>query len=83
MKHLLGHEVDRRRNESDFGVFLPWLEKIVDQKRQFADMIDMKAYQYNALLDEYEPGASIESIPFFEQLRIELVPLVEAIVERN
>ena len=81
----LGHEAwISARNESDFGVFLPWLEKIVDQKRQIADMIGYEGSSYNALLDEYEPGASIESIlPLFEQLRIELVPLVDAIVEKK
>ncbi|MEE3234135.1 MAG: carboxypeptidase M32 [Candidatus Latescibacterota bacterium] len=81
----LGHEAwISARNESDFAVFRPWLEKIIDQKRQFADLIGYEGSIYNALVDEYEPGATIESImPLFEQLRLELVPLVDAISEKG
>ncbi len=79
----LGHEAwIASRNESDFGIFIPWLEKIIDQKRQLADLIGYEGSVYNALIDEYEPSATVESImPLFQQLKSELVPLVNAISE--
>src|SRR5437016_2114515 len=50
------------RQASDFKAFQPWLEKIVLLKRQEADAIGYKTAPYDALLDEYEPGATTAEI---------------------
>lgn len=69
------------RKKSSFAEFLPWLEKIVALKRHQAEALGYSGgVPYDALLDEFEPGASsaeIESI--FAALRDDLVPLVAAI----
>ncbi len=63
----------------DFGAFRPWLEKMVALKREEAQAVG-GAVPYDALLDEYEPGASSAEIAdVFAKLRDELVPLVQAI----
>lgn len=63
----------------DFQAFRPWLEKMVALKREEAQAIG-GAVPYDALLDEYEPGASSAEIAdVFAWLRNELVPLVQAI----
>lgn len=63
----------------DFAAFRPWLEKMVALKREEAQAVG-GAVPYDALLDEYEPGASSAEIgAAFAQLRSELVPLVQAI----
>lgn len=68
------------RARSDFAIFLPWLEKVVHLKRQEADNLSYETEPYDALLDEYEPGArSTQIAEWFEALRRELVPLVESI----
>jgi carboxypeptidase Taq len=68
------------RKGNDFATFQPWLEKIVKLKRQEADAIGYKAHPYDALLDEYEPGATTAEITqTFAALRKELVPLVASI----
>lgn len=70
---------DARKN-SDFASFKPWLEKIVNLKRQEADAIGYAGAPYDALLDEYEPGATTAEISkAFADLRDDLVPLVSAI----
>ena len=47
------------RQADDFAAFRPWLEKIVALKRQEAQAIGFgKGHPYDALLDEYEPGAT-------------------------
>src|ERR1700683_2461870 len=46
------------RQVSDFAAFRPWLEKIVGLKRQETQAVGYKAVPYDALLDEYEPGAT-------------------------
>jgi carboxypeptidase Taq len=69
------------RQANDFAAFQPWLEKIVHLKRQEAAAIGYLQVPYDALLDEYEPGATTAEIRgIFAQLREELVPLVGAIL---
>jgi carboxypeptidase Taq len=69
------------RQANDFAMFQPWLEKIVHLKRQEAAAIGYQHVPYDALLDEYEPGATTAEITnVFASLRQELVPLVGAIM---
>ncbi len=71
-----GEWVTARQN-SDFKHFLPWLEKVVDLCRQRADAFGYEGEPYNALLDEYEPGATVEEVvDIFTGLRKELVVLL-------
>ncbi len=68
------------RKNDDFASFAPWLDKIVRLKRQEAEAIGFQDSPYDALLDEYEPGATTAEITqLFGELRRELVPLVERI----
>ncbi len=68
------------RKASDFKKFQPWLESIVGLKRQEAACLSLGGDIYDALLDEYEPGASGKDLAvLFESLRADLVPLVAAI----
>lgn len=74
----LAHEVwvDARR-ESDFERFRPWLEKLVGLKQYEARAISADGLLYDALLDCYEPGATVSDlIPLFDELRKSLVHLV-------
>jgi carboxypeptidase Taq len=81
----LAHEAwVEARQKIDFALFQPWLEKILLQKRQVADLVGYEGSIYNALLDEYEPHAKAEDIaPLFAALRSELVPLVEGIAAKG
>ena len=68
------------RRAGDFAKFRPWLEAIIGLKRQEAAFLSPGGDPYDALLDEYEPGASgRELATLFEALRTDLVPLVAAI----
>jgi carboxypeptidase Taq len=68
------------RQANNFAAFQPWLEKIVHLKRREAEAVGYAAVPYDALLDEYEPGATTAEITrVFADLRAELVPLVAAI----
>lgn len=69
------------RKGADFAAFAPWLEKVYSLKRREAEAIGGECL-YDALLDEFEPGAtSRELAALFESLRRELVPLVAAIAQ--
>lgn len=68
------------RARADFGIFLPWLEKVVHLKRQEADAQGYDAEPYDALLEDYEPDMRARQLAdWFGSLRAELLPLIDAI----
>jgi carboxypeptidase Taq len=68
------------RADSDFPSFAPHLDRLLDLKREVADKIGWDTEPYDALMDEYEPGAYASVVQdVFDQLKKELVPLVQAI----
>jgi carboxypeptidase Taq len=70
------------RSKSDFVAFQPWLEKIVGLKREEAEAVGFEESPYDALLDEYEPGATTREVAqVFAALRKELTPLLGEILD--
>lgn len=68
------------KNQNDFQRFLPYLEKIVEANRRFAGYYDPQKAPYDALLNEYEPGLTMQTLDrFFDQLRAAIVPLIAKI----
>ena len=71
---------ENAKNGNDFSVFRPYLEKIVAYNRKFAGYYDSAVPAYDALLNEYEEGITMEVLDaFFEKLRGAIVPLIERI----
>ena len=85
------------READDFAAFAPHLRRVVDLNVEKAALLrplvaeergpgyapsDADA-RYDALLDEFEPGATTASVTAaFDALRAGLVPLVEAVAQR-
>jgi carboxypeptidase Taq len=68
------------RAAKDYPSFAPYLEKIFGLKKQEADAIGYAEEPYEALLDEYEPGAKVADIARrLAEVRDFLVPLVAKI----
>ncbi|AOM83029.1 carboxypeptidase M32 [Salisediminibacterium beveridgei] len=73
---------EEAKEKRDFESFQPYLEKIVDYNRKYVDWVGYEGNKYNALLDDFEPGLTVEVIDeVFGKLKSELVPFVKAIVE--
>ena len=71
------------RKQSDFTVFQPHLEKLVSLARQKADAWGWQACRYDALLDEYEPGArSTEIAATFAALGPQISAMVQPATEK-
>lgn len=67
---------------ADFSRLRPWLEKIVALKRHEADATGWQTDPYDALLEDYEPGARAAALArLFAALRDELSPLLARIVQ--
>ena len=70
---------EKAKNDSDFALFAPYLEKIVDFNRKFAGYYNPELAPYDALLNEFEEGLTMETLDgFFAQLRGAIVPLLAA-----
>ncbi|MCK9910307.1 carboxypeptidase M32, partial [Microbacteriaceae bacterium K1510] len=70
---------DARAN-NDFGMFRPYLEKIVKMQLEFIDYWGHNGVKYDTLLDMYEPGMTVAQMdPMFATLREKTVSLVSAI----
>lgn len=80
----LAHRVwAQARADEDVASFLPMLQKVVDLRREEAAAIAGNTDPYDALLDDYEPGATGDSLgAMFATLRPRLVALRAAILDR-
>ncbi len=71
------------RAEKDFAAFLPALTRNIELKREEAACLSDGGDLYDALLDQFEPGASVAVIgPMLEAMRPRLTALREAIAEK-
>lgn len=74
------HIWEEARANNDFTHYLPYLERIIEMKRKFAEIVGYSNHPYNALLDEFEPGLTVESLdPLFAELRKVSVELLKKI----
>ena len=65
---------------NDFASFAPYLKKIVEYNRRFAQYNEPDKAPYDVLLDQYERGFTMKSAEeFFAALRNRLVPLIRKI----
>lgn len=75
---------EKAKNTNDFELFRPYLEKIVETNRRFAAYYDPTKAPYDALLNEYERGTSMEELDkFFSELRRCIVPLISEVTKRK
>ncbi|MBU9721427.1 MULTISPECIES: carboxypeptidase M32 [Bacillaceae] len=70
------------KEKNDFKSFQPYLEEIVAYNRKYVEWVGYEGNKYNTLLDEYEPGLTVDIIDnVFGKLRDEIVPLVKEVTE--
>ncbi|WP_179032685.1 carboxypeptidase M32 [Paenibacillus kribbensis] len=71
---------EEAKEHSDFAGFEPYLSKIVDMKREFIGYWGTKDTEYDTLLDQYEPGMTVDKLDaVFDRLKKRLVPLLSKI----
>jgi carboxypeptidase Taq len=67
----------KSREQNDYSVYAPQLEKMIELKRQQADLYGYDANPYDALLDDYEKGATVAMLdPVFEMVKEQLPSLL-------
>lgn len=79
-RSIATNEWAKAKKESNFKLFLPWLEKLVDIKRRMAEAYGYEDEPYTALLDSFEPGVNAGAISdIFHDLRRFLTGFMYAI----
>ena len=75
---------EEAKAKSDFGLLQPYLEKLVAFKHKMVEYWGITESKYNALLDMYEPGVTVDIIDrVFGELRDSIVPLVREINDKG
>lgn len=68
------------REKSNFSLFRPRLEKIIELSRQVAEKLGYEKHPYNALLDLYEEGFTVADA---DAIFSKLVPSLRSIINRQ
>ncbi|MDY6846874.1 MAG: carboxypeptidase M32, partial [Chloroflexota bacterium] len=81
----MAHEAwSEAKTKSDFSIFQPYLEKIVDLRKQYAALFEPYDHIYDPLLDDFEPGMKTAEVKeIFNKLRPQQVELLQAISEKE
>jgi carboxypeptidase Taq len=70
----------KARKENNFKSYAPHLTKMISLKRKEADLLGYKKHPYDALLDQYEPGARVADLDIlFKDVRSQLVDFVKKV----
>lgn len=72
------------RSKSDFNMFQPYLEKLVEANKRFIEYWGYQDNKYNTLLDLFEPGITVDMLDdVFGQLKTAIIPLVKDISQSS
>ncbi|MCH9639645.1 MAG: carboxypeptidase M32 [Betaproteobacteria bacterium] len=72
------------RKENKFANFAPVLKQFLALKKEWAQCVFPDKNPYDANIDIFERGTSMAEItPIFEQLKAELIPLIQTIQDRQ
>ena len=70
--------------KSDWSMFSPYLEKMLNARRRFASLKSPDKPAYDVLLDLYEKDITMAELdPFFRTLREELSPVIREVAARE
>ena len=83
-QNAASHAWHTAKRTNNFPMFAPHLETLVNYARKFAGYWDSEKAPYDVLLDMYEKGLTMETLDkFFALLRQELLPVVQAVVQKG
>jgi carboxypeptidase Taq len=72
------------KKKSDFSIYQPKLEKLLNLKRKECELLGYKGHPYDALLDQYEPGATVAQLDIlFEDVKKQLGPFIKEIFKKE
>ena len=75
----------RAKEDNDFKAFAPTLKRVIEYQKKFAGYRANNGKRlYDVMLDDFEPGFSMENLDaFFGLLKRELVPFLKQVAEES
>jgi len=71
------------RKQNKFSVFEPSLAALVDLKKQEAELLGYEGHPYDALMNEYEKGATVQMLDkVFSDLKTPLLDLLNEVLQK-
>ncbi|KGP70837.1 carboxypeptidase M32 [Pontibacillus yanchengensis] len=71
---------EEAKEKNDFEMYRPYLEKMVEYNKRFAEYWGYEGHIYNALLNNFEPGVTVDVLDeVFPKVRKELTHLLQKI----
>ncbi|HNP55219.1 MAG TPA: hypothetical protein PKK69_11380, partial [Ferruginibacter sp.] len=71
------------RQANDYRLFEKPLERIIELKQQQAEMLGYTDHPYNALMDEFDKGATVAATDLlFSDLQADLQPILKRLLEK-
>ncbi|MDN5304591.1 MAG: carboxypeptidase Taq [Fusobacteriaceae bacterium] len=71
---------EEAKTKKDYNIFKPYLKDIIEYNKKFIEYRGYEGHKYNTLLDDYEPGLTVEKADiFFNALKENIVPLLKDI----
>lgn len=72
----------KAKNQNDFSLFAPQLERLVELKKQECEIIGYEEHPYDALLDQYEPNITVKKLDVvFADVKLALIDFVKKIAQ--
>ncbi|MCE4604806.1 MAG: carboxypeptidase M32 [Aeropyrum sp.] len=72
------HAWRHAKEKDDYDAFKPYLARIVEYARRMADYLGWEGHPYNALLDLYEEGLTIEDV---DRVFDSIIPVLRSVYE--
>jgi len=74
---------EKAKLESNFALFQPYLKKLVDLRRQYAEYFKPWQHVYDPLIDDFEPGMKTADVQeIFGKIKPQQVALIKKIDEK-
>lgn len=75
---------EEAKEEKNYEKFKPHLQKIINFQREFIEYLGYDKDKYNTLLDDYEPGITVERLDtIFSELRDAIIDILNKIKESS
>lgn len=76
------HAWHESKEASDFAIFQPHLERIVELKKRYADALGWETERYDALFDDYEPDMKASEVEvIFDELVTGLADVIDPVIQ--
>lgn len=75
---------EESREKSDYSIFEPTLNKLIETSKTVIDYRNNDADTYEQLLGDFEKGLSVEKVNiFFDTIKKELVPFIDQVIAKQ